>query len=169
MTLEKFNTLTPRDAVTLFRRCCGSNRWAQEMSKRRPFQTLDEMLVVGEKLWNALSTNEWKEAFRKHHNVNDMKSLRKQFFSNLPGRETNIATTPEKILKALYEGMKLYEVKFGYGFIIDDRDKNAEEILAILNERASNIPSEEIKIAAQEEVKLTRIRLQKLLMSNTSF
>ena len=41
--------------------------------------------------------------------------------------------------------------------------KSAEEMLQILKARLPNKPEEEIKIAAAEQAKITRIRLEKLL------
>ena len=56
-----------------------------------------------------------------------------------------------------------YLAKFGYIFIVSASGKNAEEILAILRSRLSNPPEREIRIAAEEQDKIIRLRLEKLL------
>ena len=56
-----------------------------------------------------------------------------------------------------------YEARFGYPFIVCATGKSAEEILAILERRLANGPGEELRIAAEEQRKIMRLRLAKLL------
>ncbi len=166
MTLDKLNSLSHRDAVTLFRQCCGSLGWAEEMQKQRPFSSLDQLYSVADKVWKTLSVEDWKEAFTHHPKIGDIEGLRKKFASTAhlaEGEQSGIAGTSEKVLKALSEGNQLYEAKFGYIFIVCATGKSAEEMLSLLNARLNNIPSEEITIAAGEQAKITRIRLEKIL------
>jgi 2-oxo-4-hydroxy-4-carboxy-5-ureidoimidazoline decarboxylase len=57
----------------------------------------------------------------------------------------------------------LYEEKFGYIFIVCATGKSAEEMLDLLETRLKNKPEEEILIAAAEQNKITKLRLQKLI------
>ena len=180
MTLEKINSLTPRDAVILFRQCCGSTRWAQTMNDRKPFRSVEEMHIASDDVWYSLTEDDWKQAFAQHPKIGDIpperhgragKSLRKKFGSTADwakGEQAGAMGASEKVLKALAEGNNLYEAKFGYIFIVCATGKSAEEMLAILNKRLNNIPSEEIKIAAQEQAKITRIRLENVLSATQS-
>ena len=61
----------------------------------------------------------------------------------------------------LATGNRQYEERFGFIFIVCATGKTAEEMLALLRERLSNDPAAEIKIAAGEQMKITRIRLEK--------
>lgn len=167
MTLEKLNTLTSRDAITLFRQCCGSLRWAKELETKRPFSDMQKLFSAADEVWNTLSPEDWKEAFSHHPKIGDIKELRKKFPTTAQwaeGEQSGIQQSSEKVLKALAEGNKLYEAKFGYIFIVCATGKNAGEMLALLNERLNNVPHEEIKIAAGEQAKITKIRLEKLLV-----
>ena len=56
-----------------------------------------------------------------------------------------------------------YLAKFGYIFIVCASGKSAEDMLAILRSRLSNPPEREIRIAAEEQDKIIRLRLEKLL------
>jgi 2-oxo-4-hydroxy-4-carboxy-5-ureidoimidazoline decarboxylase len=167
MTLEQLNSLSPRDAVTLFRQCCGSITWAQAMRDRRPFQGTERLYEVADEVWRGLTPEDWKEAFAQHPKIGDIKSLRKKYQNRaeMASREqSGVTGAPEKTLKALAEGNNLYEAKFGYIFIVCATGKSADEMLAVLNKRLGNIPSEEIKIAGREQAKITRLRLEKLLL-----
>ena len=56
-----------------------------------------------------------------------------------------------------------YEKKFGYIFIVCATGKSAEEMLEILQQRLENIPLVELKIAAWEQNKITKLRLNNML------
>ena len=154
------------EAVILFRQCCGSIRWANGMQERRPFRDIQHLVAVADEVWNALSHDDWKEAFSHHPKIGDIKDLRKRFPATAQlseGEQAGLAVTTENILKALAEGNSLYEAKFGYIFIVCATGKTAEEMLDLLNKRLNNIPSEEIRIAAGEQAKITKIRLNKII------
>jgi 2-oxo-4-hydroxy-4-carboxy-5-ureidoimidazoline decarboxylase len=67
------------------------------------------------------------------------------------------------VLAALAEGNRAYEERFGYIFIVCATGKNADEMLALLRARMPNPPESEIRNAAGEQMKITRLRLEKLL------
>ena len=69
------------------------------------------------------------------------------------------------MLTALAEGNQAYEDRFGYIFIVCATGKTAPEMVALLRERLPHSPSDEIRIAAGEQAKITRLRLSKLLAS----
>ena len=56
-----------------------------------------------------------------------------------------------------------YEHRFGYIFIVLASGKSAEEMLALARERLGNDPDLELRTAAEEQRKITRLRLEKLL------
>jgi 2-oxo-4-hydroxy-4-carboxy-5-ureidoimidazoline decarboxylase len=66
-------------------------------------------------------------------------------------------------LAALAAGNEAYEQKFGYIFIVCATGKSAAEMLALLQARLPNDPSQEIHVAMGEQAKITRLRLEKLL------
>ena len=168
MTLEKLNALSSRDAVTFFRQCCGSLQWARIVAERRPYSSIERLCSVADEVWNDLSPTDWKEAFSHHPRIGDIKGLRKRFASTATlaeSEQAGVLKTPEKILKSLAEGNALYEAKFGYIFIVCATGKSAEEMLQLLNARLDNRPAEELRIAAGEQAKITKIRIQKLLNS----
>jgi 2-oxo-4-hydroxy-4-carboxy-5-ureidoimidazoline decarboxylase len=67
------------------------------------------------------------------------------------------------VLQALALGNQTYENRFGYIFIVCATGKTAEEMLSLLESRLPNDPALEIKIAAAEQAKITKLRLEKLI------
>jgi len=58
-----------------------------------------------------------------------------------------------------------YEARFGYIFIVCATGKSAEEMLALLERRMTHAPGDELAVAAEEQRKITRLRLGKLLVA----
>jgi 2-oxo-4-hydroxy-4-carboxy-5-ureidoimidazoline decarboxylase len=56
-----------------------------------------------------------------------------------------------------------YEARFGYIFIVCATGKSAQEMLAALEQRLGNEPPGELRIAAEEQRRIMRLRLAKLV------
>jgi OHCU decarboxylase len=55
-----------------------------------------------------------------------------------------------------------YENRFGHIYIVCASGKSAEELLAIARSRLSNDAEAELRVAAEEQRKITQLRLKKL-------
>lgn len=166
MTLHEFNILPKEVLVEELTKCCGSSAWVQRMLPFIPADDMVELLEDAEEQWWLCSEADWKEAFTHHPKIGDMDSLKKKFASTAnwaSGEQSGVQDANEKILEALAEGNRLYEEKFGYIFIVCATGKSATEMLELLQERLKNTPEEEIKIAADEQNKITKLRIEKLL------
>ena len=56
-----------------------------------------------------------------------------------------------------------YEQRFGYIYIVCATGKSADEMLQIAQSRLRNDPDTELRLAAEEQRKITQLRLRKLL------
>jgi OHCU decarboxylase len=70
---------------------------------------------------------------------------------------------PPATLAAIAEDNRRYEDRFGHIFLIAAHGRSAEEILQSLRQRMANDPETELSIAAAEQRKITRLRLEQLL------
>ena len=77
--------------------------------------------------------------------------------------QSGAATASDETLKALADGNTAYETRFGYIFIVCATGKSADQMLSLLNDRLNNQPEHELTIAAAEQHKITRLRLNKLI------
>lgn len=163
--LQWLNQLPTETARAEFLRCCGSTRWAEQMASARPFTDELALHTAAAAAEESLTRDDWLEAFAAHPKIGDMTSLRIKFahtadWSASEQGEVNAAA--EATLLALADGNRMYEVRFGYIFIVCATGKTADEMLALLQKRLFNDPSEELAIAAGEQRKITRLRLQRL-------
>ena len=165
-SLNEINSLDEAAAHAAFLRCCGSSRWAAAMVARRPFRGQDDLNAVAESVWAGLEEGDWREAFTAHPRIGDVESLRAKFATTRAwseGEQAGVAVASEDVLQALAEGNHAYEERFGFIFIICATGKSAGEMLSVLQERLPNDPSDELRIAAGEQQKITRLRLEKWL------
>lgn len=136
------------------------------MIERRPFKDAGHLFAVAGETWNNLKPGDWKEAFSHHPKIGDVNALREKFASTATwasGEQSGVSGAADETLKRLAEGNAEYERKFGYIFIVCATGKSAEEMLEMLEMRLKNPEDQELKIAAAEQAKITRIRLEKLL------
>ena len=73
-----------------------------------------------------------------------------------------MGTAPDQIIEALAQGNAAYERGFGYIFIVCATGKSAKEMLDLLTARLQNDPVTEVRIAAEEQAKITELRLRQL-------
>jgi len=169
MIIKELNNLSKEEVKTELYRCCGSSTWIKKMVEKHPFNNKQELFNFAEKIWHECSKPDWLEAFSQHPKIGDFKSLEKKFAATkeLAGTEqAGIHHAAPEILRELANSNRIYEEKFGFIFIVYATGKNAGEMLSLLKKRLKNDFETEIKIAMEEQNKITRIRLEKLLTNN---
>jgi len=165
MNLEQINAWTEDEASESFGRCCGSTRWCRQMARLRPFDSEAAIFEAAERIWWGLARVDWLEAFAAHPKIGDLDALRTRFATTAAwsAREQRGAEgAPEEVLRELAEGNVWYEERFGHIFIVFATGKTAEEMLALLRLRLANDAEDELSIAAAEQAKITRLRLERI-------
>lgn len=135
------------------------------MLARRPFGTEEALLQAARDVWFGLSNADWKEAFSHHPKIGDRESLRHRFAAtrHLSEREqAGVEAASDEVLTALANANRDYENTFGHIFIVCAAGRTADEILGMLRDRMENDPHIEIRIAAEEQAKITDLRLRAL-------
>ena len=140
----KLNRLGAEEARAALLACCGSARWAAEVAALRPFWDVGQLLRIGRRVWFELESDDWLEAFRAHPRI---------------GESSASADTLDELARANRE----YEERFGFIYIVCATGRTAEEMLALLRGRLSNDPDAELRVAAEEQWRITELRLKKFL------
>jgi OHCU decarboxylase len=164
--LERLNNLSEREAEAEFLNCCGSTLWARRMARERPFQDAQHLLATADAVWWALDAEDWLEAFSRHPKIGEQESELRQAQDARQWSEQEQAGTrsaDEETRLALREANREYERKFGYIYIVCATGKTADEMLSILKERLQNDASGELRVAAEEQRRITHLRLQRIL------
>jgi 2-oxo-4-hydroxy-4-carboxy-5-ureidoimidazoline decarboxylase len=166
VTVAELDRLSETEVAQAFERCCGSRAWVAGMLARRPFGTVAELLAASEAVWRGIGPADCREAFAHHPRIGDLASLRTRFASTAAwaaGEQAGASGASEATLARLAEGNRTYEEKFGYIFIVCATGRSAAEMLSLLEQRLPNDPQDELRVAAAEQAKITRLRLEKLV------
>jgi len=157
MRVDDFNALDQESAERELLQCCASARWAKMMAELRPFENAPAMADSADGIWRSLDATDWQEAFAAHPRIGS-------HATGWAGHEQSRAREATDDDRArLAEGNRQYEMRFGYIFIVCAEGKTAGEMLDLLEKRLQNEPAEELAMAAEEQRKITRVRLAKLV------
>lgn len=165
MEIAHLNALGAAQAEAAFVLCCGARRWARALTAARPFGDRAALLTAAESAWPALTGDDWREAFTHHPQIGDTEGLRARADTRewAGGEQSGARTASQETLRALAAGNAAYREKFGYIFIVCATGRSASEMLDLLQARLPNPPDVELPLAAEEQKKITRLRLGKLL------
>ena len=163
--LARWNTLSPTDAASAVLPCCSSHAWANALAACRPIPDEHALLEASTTIWRSLPESAWQKAFDSHPRIGERHAQTESTSQSLAwsAQEQRAATPDEAAKQTLAEANRRYEQKFGRIFIVCASGKSAAEMLAILQGRLGNDPEAELAVAAEEQRKITRIRLEKLL------
>ncbi len=171
MTIAEFDHLPEEKKKELLTQCCGSSAWVDKMLTMFPVEDLVELLEAAEEKWNECSEKEQMIAFKHHPKIGDINSLKEKFADTAGWTEveqSGVIGSNEKTLHQLAKANEEYENKFGFIFIVCATGRSVEEMLTDLHSRTNNSKEEEIKIASAEQLKITKLRLEKLFGINES-
>ncbi|MEO5821518.1 MAG: allantoicase [Vicinamibacteraceae bacterium] len=160
------NALSIDDARAALLRCCGATRWAGWLLTQRPFASTEALLKAAAGVWTQMEKADMLEAFSHHPEIgSDIASLRQRFASTAAwasAEQAGVAGADDATLEALRDGNARYRQKFGYVFLVCATGKTAAEMLARLQARLPHDADSELQVAAVEQAKITRLRLEKL-------
>jgi 2-oxo-4-hydroxy-4-carboxy-5-ureidoimidazoline decarboxylase len=159
---HEVNVASPEAAREILLRACGSTRWVERMLQRRPFGNDARFLSAARIEWFGLTEADWLEAFSHHPRIGDRASLEARFPTthDLSAKEqAGVSAAREETIAALAEANERYLERFGFIFIVCATGKSAEEMLGLLRDRLNNDRATELRIAAEEQARITALRL----------
>jgi OHCU decarboxylase len=158
MRLDDLNAVDAESAARELRRCCGSTGWARLMAAARPFASAAAMAATADAIWWSLAPADWLEAFAAHPRIGDRPTS-----AWASAEQSGSQTAANGIRDRLAARNRDYEARFGYIFIVCATGKTVAEMLDILEHRMPNDSGDELRVAAEEQRKITRLRLAKLV------
>lgn len=161
MTLGELNAAPAAVAGQAFEQCCGSRNWVTEMVACRPFADEPQLFTDAARIWLSLTDADWREAFAHHPRIGERAAGWAR--EEQSGVDNAPTTTMQQFARRNLE----YERRFGHVFLICATGKTADEMLEQLERRMQNDPAHELRTAAAEQMKITRLRLEKLLHTPT--
>ncbi len=169
--LDAFNRLPADEATGQLLSCCASGKWAQAVLRRRPFEEPASLFRAAERAWWSCDGDDWRQAFAAHPRIGERPAAAGQ-----PARHAEwslkeqggASGADQQVLARLAEQNRAYEDKFGFTYIVCASGKSADQMLSILERRLSGTQQSELRTAAEEQAKITQLRLRKLLAEGRS-
>jgi OHCU decarboxylase len=166
--MRQLNAMDIPELRTVLADFCAAPSWIDGMVAARSFGSPEAVLTAADSAARSVPAEDWREAFRHHPRIGERAAEKPQsdVARALSSQEqAGVSAAASTDLAALAEGNRAYEARFGHVFIISAAGRSAAEMLANLRDRLKNDPAAEIDVAATEQRKITRLRLERLLGS----
>lgn len=164
--VSRLDGLPARALEAELRACCGASAWVRRMVEARPYATPTSLFEHAERIWAELGPDDWHEAFAHHPRIGETRAAADQSATARSWSSAEQAGTSDASAEArsrLADVNRAYEARFGFIYLVCATGKSAEELLAIATSRLNNAPDVELSVAAAEQAKITRLRLEKLI------
>jgi OHCU decarboxylase len=158
--LRWFNELKKKGASGARVLLCHSRKGATQVAAGRPYDDVDSLLVAADKIWMALSPDDWLEALDAHPRIGERGGKSAELSKQ---EQAGVGAAGQDVQAAIAAGNAEYEERFGHVFLISAAGRSADEILAALTERLNNDADTELRVAAEEHRRITRLRIERLL------
>ena len=172
-SLSEFNQLGAAGARELLFSCCGSTSWVDQLLATLPFRDERQLFDAARQIWyEQCGTADYLEAFTHHPMIGDLESLKERFAGPekwAAGEQSSVEMATEETLQALARGNSQYLEQNGFIYLVCATGKSAAEMLRLLLERLGHDRDTELRLAANEQCKITLLRLQKALVLEQSF
>ena len=158
-TLAAFNAASPQAAERDVLACCASGSFAKLITDGRPYRDPAELLAAVDAAFSALSWDDIVESMNAHPRIGD----------RTPGggwsaaEQSGAVSADDQVRRALAMGNVTYEQRFGHVFLICASGLSGQEMLTALEARLGNDPDAERAVVRQELLKITQLRMTKLL------
>jgi OHCU decarboxylase len=158
--LGRFNSLPAEEAYRRLLECNGSKAWAAAVANRRPYADFASLVTAADSVWSALKPADWLEAFAAHPRLGETGGHAPDSSQK---EQSRIMDAGNETLAALAAENRRYETRFGHVFLISAAGRTAADVMATLRQRIANDPATELQVAAEEQRKITRLRLEGML------
>jgi 2-oxo-4-hydroxy-4-carboxy-5-ureidoimidazoline decarboxylase len=115
-------------------------------------------------VWCSLGRADWLDAFAAHPPIGSDAGARDPGSHAWAAHEqSHVTAATAAVRDRLADGNRAYLARFGYIFIVCATGKSADTMLRLLEQRLAHDPEVELRVAADEQRRITQLRLAKLL------
>jgi OHCU decarboxylase len=158
--LDRFNELSDEEAAAELLAVCHSRRWAGAVAAGRPYPDVAALQRAADEVWTSLGPDDWLEALEGHPRIGEGGGRSPEWSRR---EQAGVGGAGQDLEERLARGNAEYEARFGHVFLISAAGRDAAEILAALDQRLGNDPDTELRVAADEHRRITRLRLERLM------
>lgn len=167
--LDELNAASSQEAADILATLCTSTAWVSAMVDARPFVSEPELVAASKQAFSALTDGDWLDAFSGHPRIGDTAELEQRFAGSgrhSASEQAGLDGAASDVIERLANRNDEYYERYGHVFLICATGKTAAEMLAALEQRMEQGPDAELQTAAQEQQKITMLRIDKYLNTN---
>jgi 2-oxo-4-hydroxy-4-carboxy-5-ureidoimidazoline decarboxylase len=158
-TLSSFNAAPAQAAERDVLACCASRAFARAIADGRPYRDPAALLAAVDAAFGALTWDDIVETMNGHPRIGD----RAANGGISAAEQSGAAAASDQVRQGLAEGNLAYEKRFGHIFLICASGLSGQEMLTKLRARLGNDQDAERAVVRAELLKITRLRMTKLL------
>jgi 2-oxo-4-hydroxy-4-carboxy-5-ureidoimidazoline decarboxylase len=156
-SLDAFNAAPAEAAERDVLACCASGAFAKAIVDGRPYEGPAALQAAIDAAFAALSWDDIVEGMNAHPRIGERSA------GPSAAEQSGAAAASEEVRTALAEGNLAYAKRFGHVFLICATGLSGQEMLDQLRLRLKNDQYSERAVVRQELLKITRLRMTKLL------
>lgn len=160
--LAALNACPPAAAAAHLLSVCSCARWAEQVAAARPYDDAEQLQQAADRIWWALGPQDWLQALQGHPAIGEQGGSSREHSRQ---EQSGIAGSSPEVLSSLAAGNRRYRARFGHVFLISAVGRSAGQILSELDRRLDNTPEDELREAAEQHRRITRLRLERLLVA----
>lgn len=166
--IDLINQLNEIEFEKKFRRLSTSRTWNDEIKKRRPFASADQLLNTAADIWwNVCGKEDWIESFNGRPIIGDQESFVKDKWCLLEDEHTIQAK--KEVADELVQCNKPYSDRFGYVWILLCEGLTPEQQLSNYKRRIDNDLQTELMENSVEDFKVTLRRVRLCLLNQDPY
>jgi 2-oxo-4-hydroxy-4-carboxy-5-ureidoimidazoline decarboxylase len=158
-TLAAFNAAPPEAAERDLLTCCASESFARAIAEGRPYPEPAALRTAVDAVFSVLSWDDIAESLNAHPRIGD----RVPAGGQSAAEQSGAASASDQVRQALADGNLAYERRFGHVFLICASGLSGQDMLDQLQARLGHDAETERAVVREELLKITRLRLTKLL------
>jgi len=160
MQLDEFNSAERGDAITVLRTCADVTRWCEHLVDHRPYGSVDDLVAEAGRAADPFTADEIEAALAHHPRIGERAGGDTREAEMSRSEQRGVDPADAELQRALREGNREYEARFGRVFLIRAAGRSAPEILSSLRQRLENEPEVEDRIVAGQlrEIALLRVK-----------
>jgi 2-oxo-4-hydroxy-4-carboxy-5-ureidoimidazoline decarboxylase len=158
-TLAAFNAAPPEVAERGVLACCASGSFARMIAGGRPYRNPAALRDAVSAAFETLTWDDIVESMNAHPRIGE----RVGAGGWSAAEQSGAASASDGVRQALADGNLAYEQRFGHVFLICASGLSGQDMLDQLQARLGNDPDAERAVVREELLKITWLRLTKLL------
>ena len=165
MDLDHFNTAPAGSLRPALLACCDVPRWADAILEGRPYADAVAIVRGADQAARAFTPEEVDRALAAHPRIGERADGETAEAAWSRREQSGVDTNPDT-QRALAEGNRAYEERFGRVFLICATGLSASDVLTALHTRLTHDPATEAAVVADQLRQIALLRLDRVLAAD---